>query len=159
MLNMPRKKGSQLPREGTGAAVRAEAARGGAATPPPKATRRTFSAEYKLRMVQEADEIQRSGAEGGIGEFLRREGLYSSHLTEWRRAAAAGTLVVGAERKPGPKPTRSPLAERVARLERENARLEEKLRKAEIVIDVQKKVAALLGTTLATPGDDDEPTS
>ncbi len=107
-----------------------------------KARRRYFTAEHKLRVLREADAGSEAGA---IGALLRREGLYSSHLTEWRRLRAAGLLATADERKRGrkPKPV-DPSAKRVAELERENRRLTEKLRKAEIIIDFQKKVQDLL---------------
>lgn len=108
----------------------------------PTPHRRRFTAEYKLRILQEAEACTKPGQ---IGELLRREGLYSSHMTEWRRLRDKGFLVAAGERRRGrkPKPT-DPSAKRVAELERENRRLAEKLRKAEIIIDVQKKVQALL---------------
>src|SRR5499426_3824079 len=94
MLNMSKKNGASSPREGTVSAVR-EAARSGAperATTPERPKRRTFTAEYKLRIVREADAALASGEEGAVGELLRREGLYSSHLVTWRRERDAGEL-------------------------------------------------------------------
>jgi transposase-like protein len=104
---------------------------------PARAARRTFTAEYKLRIVREAE---RGTAAGAIGALLRREGLYSSHLAKWREQQAESL----APKRRGRKPSANPLVPRVAHLERENARLQAKLEKAEIIIDVQKKVAALL---------------
>ena len=101
-----------------------------------KAHRRRFTAEYKLRIVREAE---RCTTPGSIGALLRREGLYSSHLATWREQQAAGLE----PQRRGRKPTANPLSARVVQLERENARLQAKLEKAEIIIDVQKKVAAL----------------
>ncbi len=108
----------------------------------PKARRRTFTAEYKLRILREAEKCTQSGQ---IGALLRREGLYSSHLTEWGRLRDKGFLAAAGDRRRGrrAKPT-DPSAKRVAELERANRRLSEKLRKAEIIIDFQKKVQALL---------------
>jgi transposase-like protein len=108
----------------------------------PKARRRTFSAEYKLRILREAETCTKPRQ---IGALLRREGLYSSHLTEWGRRRDKGFLAAAGERQRGrrAKPT-DPSAKRVAELERENRRLSEKLRKAQIIIDFQKKVQALL---------------
>ena len=103
-----------------------------------KAWRRRFTAEYKLRILREAD---RGTAPGAIGALLRREGLYSSHLTTWRAQQAASLE----PRQRGRKPQANPLRLQVAQLERENARLQRELEKAQIIIDVQKKVAALLG--------------
>jgi len=113
-----------------------------------KAQRRKFAAEYKLRIVEEADHATDSGA---IGAVLRREGLYSSHLVEWRRLREVGAL--GAlSKKRGRKPTRNPLAEENCQLKAELMRAKKKLQQAEIIIDVQKKVSALLGIGLPTAG-------
>jgi transposase len=109
--------------------------------------RRIFTGEYKQRVLAEADKAKESG---GIGALLRREGLYSSHLTTWRHERAAGILHALTPQKRGPKSRRSPLDEENQKLRRENEHLTEELRKAEIVIDVQKKVAALLGRPLGT---------
>jgi transposase-like protein len=109
-----------------------------------KAQRRKFTAEYKLAIVEGAD---RATDPGEIGSLLRREGLYSSHLVEWRRLRAAGALSA-LSKKRGRKPTRNPLAEENQKLKAQVARLEKKLQQAEIIIDVQKKVSALLGITL-----------
>ena len=109
-----------------------------------KARRRKFSAEYKLGIVEEADRATDSGE---IGALLRREGLYSSHLVEWRRLRAAGARNA-LSKKRGRKPTRNPLAEENGKLKAELARVKKKLEQAEIIIDVQKKVSALLGIAL-----------
>ena len=158
MLNMSVKKSvAAAPREGTASAVR-EAARSGAperATSPERPKRRTFTAEYKLRLLREADAALASGVEGALGELLRREGLYSSHLTEWRRQREAGELAGLAAKKRGPKAKRNPLTDENARLRRENERLQAELAKANTVIDVQRKVAALLGETLPEPTEEE----
>jgi transposase len=114
---------------------------------PEKALRRRFTAEYKLRVLQEADACSEPGE---IGALLRREGLYSSHLVVWRRQRAEGTLQGLRPRKRGrkPQPT-NPLAKKVAEVERENKRLERRLKQAEMIIDVQKKVSQILGTPLS----------
>jgi transposase-like protein len=108
-----------------------------------KAKRRRFTAEYKLRILREVD---RAKGTGEVGAILRREGLYSSHLVQWRqqrdRVAKAGL----AARKRGPKPRAED--PRIKKLEREKARLERKLRTAEIIIEYQKKVSELLGIPL-----------
>ncbi len=104
-----------------------------------RAKRRSFTGEYKQRILAEADKAKESG---GIGALLRREGLYSSHLVTWRHERAAGILQAL---------TRSSLDDENQKLRRENQHLSEELRKAEIVIDIQKKVAALLGRPLCTP--------
>jgi transposase-like protein len=114
--------------------------------------RRSFSAQDKLRILAETD---RAAETGGIGAILRREGLYSSALTDWRRqrdAGAFGALVPG---KRGPKTgAANPLSAEVASLQRDNARLTLRLTRAEAIIEIQKKVAALLGIPLA-PSDDE----
>jgi transposase len=108
-----------------------------------KPKRRRFTAEYKQRILAEADTAK--AEPGAIGALLRREGLYSSHLVDWRRDRAAGIRQALTPQQRGPKSTRNPLVEENAQLRRENQRLTDHLRKAELVIDVQKKVAALLG--------------
>jgi transposase-like protein len=120
-------------------------AEGSPARPDPEvvvdAKRRTFTAEYKQRVLAAADA---AAAHGGIGALLRREGLYSSHLVAWRRERRAGIVKGLTPRTRGPKPTRSPQDDEIRQLRESNRRLREDLRKAEIVIDVQKKVARLL---------------
>jgi transposase-like protein len=118
---------------------------------PERAARRRFTAEYKLRVLREAD----TGAGAGeIGALLRREGLYSSHLTTWRRQREQGALAALTPKKRGRAagPV-SPLARRVAELEREKARLERRLKQAETIIEVQKKVSEILGLPLKTSDD------
>ena len=103
---------------------------------PEKAVRRKFTAAYKLRIVKEA---QTCTAQGQIGALLRREGIYSSNLAKWRRQAEEGFI----PKKRGPqKPDAS--IRRIAELEKENAKLVHKLKQAELIIEVQKKVADLL---------------
>jgi len=135
---------SEADRSGAGATPDARAAVS-PARPDPEvvvdAKRRTFTAEYKRRVLAAADA---AAGHGGIGALLRREGLYSSHLVTWRRERQAGILKGLTPRTRGPKPTRSPQDEEIRQLREANQRLTEELRKAEIVIDVQKKVAALL---------------
>jgi transposase len=106
-----------------------------------KPIRRRFTSEYKLRIVEEAD---RCTEPGKVGRLLRREGLYTSHLTSWRKAARTGSLKA-LSKKRGRKSERNPLEEKVRKLEREKARLEKELHKAHLIIDVQGKVAGLLG--------------
>lgn len=107
---------------------------------PAKPRRRTFTAEYKLRILKETDEA----APGEIGIILRREGLYSSRLSEWRRARESGALTALSKKRGRKARERNPLDRKVRELERENARLREKLRKAEVIMEVQGKVAGLL---------------
>ena len=118
----------------------------------PRAKRRSFPAQYKLKILAEADAAIGSGA---IGALLRREGLYSSMLTNWRKERAAAIEQGLGPRTRGPKPKFDPSAKELQQLRRDNERLTERLRKAEIIIDVQKKVALLLGRTLATPDPED----
>jgi len=115
-----------------------------------KAKRKRFTAAEKLRILREVDACQGSGE---IGALLRREGIYSSYLTTWRRQREGGELDGLAPHKRGPKP--NPEAIELAKLRRENARLQERLRRAELIIDVQKKVARMLGETIETPELDD----
>jgi transposase len=157
MLNMSKKNGTAPPREGTASAVR-EVARAGAperATSPERPKRRSFTAEYKLRIVREADTALASGEEGAVGELLRREGLYSSHLVTWRRERDAGEVAGLTPKVRGRKSQKNPLADENARLQRENGRLQHELYKANTIIDVQKKLAALLGETLPMPTEED----
>jgi transposase-like protein len=113
-----------------------------------RAKRRIFTGEYKQRILAEADKAKEES--GGIGALLRREGLYSSHLVTWRHERAAGILHALTPQKRGPKSKRNSLDEENQKLRRDNQHLSEELRKAEIVIDIQKKVAALLGRPLCT---------
>jgi transposase-like protein len=108
----------------------------------PKASRRQFSAAEKLRILQEADACTQPGQ---IGALLRREGLYSSHLAKWRRLRALGQLQALSPHQRGPKAVADPIAEELAALRRENARLQAQLTRAETIIDVQKKLSHLLG--------------
>lgn len=114
------------------------------------ATRRTFSLKYKLRLLAEADKC----VNGELGALLRREGIYYSTLRIWRRQRENGVLTALAPkpRGPAPKPV-DPQARRVSELERENRKLTARLEKAELIIEFQKKVAALLGCELATTDD------
>jgi transposase-like protein len=119
-----------------------------------QAKRRRFTAEYKLQILAAADQARGSG---GIGALLRREGLYSSLLAIWRRERDAGVLLALTPQKRGPKSKRDPLAEEDLRLRRETERLIEELRKAEIVIDIQKKVATLLGRPILASEPEEKP--
>ena len=112
-----------------------------------QAKRRRFTAEYKHHILTKADQAK---GFGGVGALLRREGLYSSLLTTWRREREAGVRQALAPQKRGPKSKRNPLQDEHDKLLRDHARLTEQLRKAEIVIDVQKKVGALLGWPIVT---------
>ena len=112
-----------------------------------KPKRRQFTAEYELRILDEAAQCTEPGQ---IGALLRREGLYSSHLTTWHRQHASGALAALAPRKRGRKvnPRRAE-ALRLAELEQENERLRQQLQQAQTIIEVQKKVSSLLGIALS----------
>jgi transposase len=156
-----------LPAAERSEAERSEAERSGAAGktvaepahPDPevvaKPKRRAFTAEYKQRILAEADRAK--DEPGAIGALLRREGLYSSHLVTWRQERAAGILRGLTPQKRGPKSRRHPLDEENQKLRRENQRLTEQLRKAEIIIEVQKKVAALLGNPIPPTDPEEKP--
>ena len=110
-----------------------------------KPVRRQFDAAYKLRILEEAD---RCSEPGQLGELLRREGLYSSHLTNWRRLREKGSLQSLGPKKRGRKAKRhDATTQELERLRRENQRLAERLRQAETIIEVQKKVSEIVGLT------------
>ena len=114
-----------------------------------KAKRRRFTLEYKRRILREADRCRKPGE---LGALLRREGLYSSHLSTWRRQRDEGVLAGLRPKRRGRKAKpKNPLAEENQQLRRENQRLKEQLRQAELIIDVQKKVSEMLNIPLKTP--------
>ena len=113
-----------------------------------KPVRRHFTAEYKARILDEAD---RCTEPGQLGELLRREGLYSSHLTNWRRQREEGLSPKRRGRKPIPNKKER---QELERLRRENKRLAEQLRQAQIIIDIQKKVSEMLETPPAQIDDE-----
>jgi len=118
---------------------------------PEKATRRRFTADYKMRILRQAEACR--GA-GDIGVLLRREGLYSSHLTTWRRQREAGILSGLRPKRRGPKPTEpNPLQGEIDRLRKETGRLEKRLKQAELIIEVQKKISEILGIPLQEPSE------
>ena len=113
-----------------------------------KAVRRHFTAEYKLRILTLADTCTEAGS---MGALLRREGLYASNLNTWRHQRERGVLSALSPRKRGRKESdRNPLIAENEKLRRENARITKRLRQAEIIIEVQKKVSQILGIELAT---------
>ena len=113
-----------------------------------KPVRRQFDAAYKLRILEEAD---RCTEPGQLGELLRREALYSSHLSNWRRLREEGTLQSLGPKKRGRKVKRNDATtQELERLRRENQRLAERLRQAETIIEVQKKVSEIVGLTTPT---------
>ena len=110
-----------------------------------KAARRRFSAEYKRRVLKEADAC----GPGEIGALLRREGLYSSHLSVWRAARERGEIAGLAPKKRGPKAAPpDPRDRKIVELERETRRWQARLERAEALVDLQKKVSMLLGIVL-----------
>ena len=116
----------------------------------PRAERRRFTAEDKLRILEEADACTGSGE---IGALVRREGIYSSYLSRWRRARDQGQLKGLSSKKRGPKTSADKeLVEEIVRVRRENERLQARLEQAEIIIEVQKKLSRLLGTSPETNG-------
>jgi transposase-like protein len=116
-----------------------------------KATRRKFSAEYKLEVLREADRCTKPGE---IGALLRREGLYTSHLSTWRKQRRRGELGGLALKRRGPSPKeKNPLAARVAALEKEAVRLKARAERAEALVELQKKVSEILGIELKRNGE------
>ena len=107
--------------------------------------------EYKLRIIEEADACRESGE---IGALLRREGLYTSHLSIWREQRRAGALTVMGQPR-GRKAKQSPVEKRLAQVERENAGLREELRQAHVIIAVPKKLSCLLGIPRTDPSDEE----
>jgi transposase-like protein len=120
-----------------------------------KPKRRQFDAAYKARILRDVD----AGPPGGIGALLRQEGLYFSHLITWRRQREKGELAALEPKKRGPK-SKKPSAEalRIIELERENKKLQHRLKQAETIIEFQKKVHEILGIPLGTPPEDDATT-
>ena len=147
--------GTEGARRATGVAREAAEANGVGADPEvsDKAARRRFSAEYKRRIVGEADRCTKPGE---LGALLRREGLFSSTLSTWRRQREAGELAglrpAKRGRKGKPEDARD---KRNAELERKNRRLEAKLEQAQTVIAIQKKVASLLGIPLKSADEEE----
>jgi transposase-like protein len=116
-----------------------------------KAMRRKFSAEYKLEVLREADACTKPGE---IGALLRREGLYTSHLSAWRKQRRQGELGGLTPKKRGPLPKeKNPLAAKVAALEKETVRLKARAERAEALVELQKKVSEILGIELKRNGE------
>ena len=121
---------------------------------PAKARRRRFTAEYKQRILRE---VERCGKPGEIGALLRREGLYCSHLTAWRAARSTGERAGLESKRRGTKPrVRDGQAQHVAELQREVTRWKERAERAELLVDLQKKVSQLLGIDLDERGEKGE---
>ena len=118
-----------------------------------KGERRRFTADYKLKVLREADDCKQPGEIGGL---LRREGLYWSNLTNWRKQRERGELVGLSARKRGPqRREKNPLAERVRELERDNLRLKRRAERAEGIVELQKKVSEILGIELGKSAETD----
>lgn len=118
-----------------------------------RAERRRFTAEYKLKVLREADHCRQSGE---MGELLRREGLYWSNLITWRKQRERGELAGLSARKRGPKRReKNPLAERVRELEQDNARLKRRAERAEGIVELQKKISQIWGIELETSAEQD----
>jgi len=114
-----------------------------------KAARRRFSAEYKRKVLKEADACVRPGE---LGALLRREGLYSSHLATWRAARERGEIAGLAPKKRGPAPReKNPLESKVVALERESRRWQARAERAEALVELQKKVSEILGMPFPEP--------
>lgn len=108
--------------------------------PPQKPKRRQFSARYKLRVLEETDRLP----DGELGAYLRKHGLYSSHLSSWRRLRAAGTLTaLGSRPSPRKKPETEPAERALAATRKELDAVREQLRQANLILEVQKKVLLL----------------
>ena len=116
---------------------------------PEKAQRRRFAPAYKRKILQEAASCRQPGE---LGALLRREGLYSSHLAAWRQAQRRGELAGPARRRGPARSPDTPLTARIAQLERQLAVAVKRADRAEAIVEVQKKVAALLGTPLDATG-------
>jgi len=117
-----------------------------------KPVRRRFTAEYKLGVLRQADACS---GRGEVGALLRREGLYSSHLTQWRKQRERGERQ-GLSRKRGPaRRQQNPLVDKVKVLERENARLKLRAERAEGLVELQKKVSEILGIELKQSAEKD----
>jgi transposase len=114
--------------------------------------RRTFTGQDKLRILGEVERA--AGVPGGIGAIMRREGLYSSALSDWRRQRDAGAFEALSPAKRGPKVAEpNPLAAELAQSLRDNSRLKQRLERAEAIVEIQKKVAALLGLPISSDGE------
>ena len=120
---------------------------------PERARRRYFSAQYKLRVLEEADACR---APGEVGALLRREGLYSSQLTAWRRARREGSLQALSKPRGLQGRRRDPVASENERLRKENARLRRRLEQAQAILEIQKKASEILGIPLNRPANGDD---
>jgi len=155
MDSMGRRGGAMPPKPDTASAIRR------ASTPsqserPEQPTKRVFDVEFKARVVREVEQLGASGERGAQGAFIRREGITWTHVRRWQKEQARGGLDALAPKKRGPKLRNEPATKELEKLRREKERLQEQLRKAEIIIDVQKKLGALLGIEMPVPPDEEE---
>ena len=116
----------------------------------PQKARRVYSAEYRRRILKEAEACKT----GEVGALLRKEGLYSSHLTKWRHQRSAGELAGLASKQRGKQA--DPQAREIAQLRKENLGLNQKLARAELIMAAQKKLADLVGLPMASPNEPNE---
>jgi transposase len=135
------------PPEGSAAAVRAASA---ATEKPQKPTSRVYTPEYKQHVLRELERLRVVGDRGAIGAFLRREGLHAPTIARWEQGRDRAEKAALAPKKRGRKAKRDPFAEENERLRKQNEKLQTELRRAEIIIDVQKKLSLLLGVELPT---------
>jgi transposase-like protein len=126
---------------------------------PERPAKREYTPEYKQRVLRELAALAASGERGAQGAYLRREGLHWPTVNRWQKAAERAELEALAPKKQGRAVVHTPEAREIERLRRENERLQEQLRKAEIIIDVQKKLSALLGVELPATEEGEEPKS
>jgi transposase len=117
---------------------------------------RVYTPEFKLRILKEVEQLAASGEHGAVGAFLRREGLQWSTVHRWRKTRDEGETAALSPKPRGRKSTRDASSAEIERLQKQVAKLEQNLRKAEIIIDVQKKLSALLGVALPDP-DEEKP--
>ena len=151
------KRGSSPPPKPESAAAIRSASQVASGERPRQATKRVYDAEFKLRVLREIEQLGASGERGAQGAFLRREGVTWSHVHRWQKERDQAGLEALAPKKRGPKSTRDETTKELERLRRQNERLQAELRKAEIIIDVQKKLAALLCEELPVPPDEEKP--
>jgi hypothetical protein len=151
MDSMARKNGT--PAKGTTASELREASR---SEHPSTSRKRVFTVEYKQQILQRVDEIAATGERGAVIRFLRQEGLYWTVVKRWQVQRDQGGLAGLKPKRRGPKPVDRTEMKEVERLRRQVERLQADLRKAEIIIDVQKKLSALLGIQSPTVPDEDE---
>lgn len=118
-----------------------------------KAERRRFTADYKRKVLRQAEQCKESGQ---IGALLRREGLYWSNLSKWRKQRESGELAgLSVKRRGPPRREKNPIADRVKELERDNERLKRRAERAERIVELQKKISEILGIELSASAETD----